>query len=1246
MRRFIFFAFIVCLIFSGFMVPSVSSQTGIRLDDASKPTLVNPTGTELLYSQVPAGAVHKFPLNNLFRWLFGSSYKSISDINTLNTQGADLSAAGGGAIYIQAGNHIPSSTITYYPNVTYEFDPGAVVDCSLITSGDCSSAIGSLETAVNLSANKTRGDTVISTSTAHGLVAGDIALLKGQRAALHEDGDLGSSKRLGETTAGTTSTFFAEPIIVETKDSATQVTVEKGLMFSDYRTDRALETYVSTRVSTLAKLNLVYGVKIKGGKFILGAGGADTCIRLNYTFEPEVDGTVFDLGTNVGAAIRVSNTLRHDIKNVIAKRTAGWELVAGHESYNSFKDIGAWWGRWNYTDINGCQGLDVVWSSGGHPSIEPYITFKSYDSQECGMTFHSGAFGGTVENSVIHRPKYYGILQRSRFVTLNNIRVVGPLPNAGNSTGILLAGWAVDGAVNNCYIDGGGAQYGIRNLREGGTATGPVNRNTSITNTQIRNCDTAILLANADSSPETVAASGVTIRNLTLSGVKNLGVDIEPYVNYVDIDGVKVDAMSGTAPIAVNSQADAIGTAVRNVSGTDIGAAATLVKVNTITDTTTFPYATYPKARFNIDWKSIILHGTGIHRFESAGSSGGMINIQPSTYTFTLSDADSIVHCSATTDKTWTVPLNASVGFPRNTVITIVQGDDGVVTLAPEGAVVLQSLSGLKTSGKYSVITITKKTADTWVVSSDNLLKAVSTEAELIAAKDFAGQVIVNAPITLTAHLTTTCGLYINRGCPITTTGYTLTINGPFSAGDFQVFSGSGAVTFGSGAVEYLQAAWWADPAKALDCASASGGLKVVLNKVYTTSGVTVKSKCGLIGNNRATCGLTQTAGSTGHLVEIENIGTSHVEEVEIGNLTLTGGSGGGDGIHWETPSSGGLIKSKFHNLTVTGAGAYGIQIAGNDVSGAIWNDWQNVSVENSALTGILVKGVSNENTFINVRSIYNGTNGWSLVLNTISGQQTPTLIGCTAEHNGQSLGSSAYGLYADGMNSIVLINFYGEMNGADDAFASAHIYLKDVTSAEIRGGIFNGSNYAIRLNVAAANVSGASFLNYGTFTNRTAIYRTETAGTSRFNLGMNYYSSTIAHAIYSLAGLYDVMGWDEDISLATSASNRHRFNARAIQGPLLTIRGTQATGASAQTINLQTLKADGTTYQDAFDVTGFTDSPRARVYHALRLSVKAAEPASPTAGDMAYADGTSWNPGGTGAGFYGYTGGAWVKLH
>lgn len=46
-----------------------------------------------------------------------------------------------------------------------------------------------------------------------------------------------------------------------------------------------------------------------------------------------------------------------------------------------------------------------------------------------------------------------------------------------------------------------------------------------------------------------------------------------------------------------------------------------------------------------------------------------------------------------------------------------------------------------------------------------------------------------------------------------------------------------------------------------------------------------------------------------------------------------------------------------------------------------------------------------------------------------------------------------------------------------------------------------------------------------------------------------------------------------------------------------------------------------------------------------LSLVPQAAAPGRPRTGDIAYADGSGWNPGGTGAGVYAFNGTTWVKL-
>lgn len=46
-----------------------------------------------------------------------------------------------------------------------------------------------------------------------------------------------------------------------------------------------------------------------------------------------------------------------------------------------------------------------------------------------------------------------------------------------------------------------------------------------------------------------------------------------------------------------------------------------------------------------------------------------------------------------------------------------------------------------------------------------------------------------------------------------------------------------------------------------------------------------------------------------------------------------------------------------------------------------------------------------------------------------------------------------------------------------------------------------------------------------------------------------------------------------------------------------------------------------------------------------LNLDQTFVAPTKPQDGDVRYADGTSWNPGGTGKGMYMFEGAAWVKI-
>lgn len=108
--------------------------------------------------------------------------------------------------------------------------------------------------------------------------------------------------------------------------------------------------------------------------------------------------------------------------------------------------------------------------------------------------------------------------------------------------------------------------------------------------------------------------------------------------------------------------------------------------------------------------------------------------------------------------------------------------------------------------------------ASTWLndvnhtaYSVDYVNRYASLTAAIAAIGSTKIRLIVSTNITLTASVVvpTTCALHIQQGGSITTTGYTLTINGQFTTDAVQCFVGTGTVLFGMCAVSFVRPEWW-----------------------------------------------------------------------------------------------------------------------------------------------------------------------------------------------------------------------------------------------------------------------------------------------------------------------------------------------------------------------------------------------------------------------------------------------------
>jgi hypothetical protein len=89
------------------------------------------------------------------------------------------------------------------------------------------------------------------------------------------------------------------------------------------------------------------------------------------------------------------------------------------------------------------------------------------------------------------------------------------------------------------------------------------------------------------------------------------------------------------------------------------------------------------------------------------------------TYTLVLADAGKLVTLSNAAAITLTIPTNASVAFPVDTRIDLLQYGAGQVTVGGAGVTIRSSGSKLKLAGQYSGATIWKKDTDEWVLIGD-----------------------------------------------------------------------------------------------------------------------------------------------------------------------------------------------------------------------------------------------------------------------------------------------------------------------------------------------------------------------------------------------------------------------------------------------------------------------------------------------------------------------------------------------
>ena len=267
----------------------------------------------------------------------------------------------------------------------------------------------------------------------------------------------------------------------------------------------------------------------------------------------------------------------------------------------------------------------------------------------------------------------------------------------------------------------------------------------------------------------------------------------------------------------------------------------------------------------------------------------------------------------------------------------------------------------------------------------------------------------------------------------------TLTINGPFDAGLYQVFSGDGTVVFGNGAVKECYPEWWGavnvtgtDNSTAIVSALASGVNICVFQKgTYDfATGFTLPVHHTIKGvgmSTNAADGSATTLKYTGTGVAITVLSSTALKDFQLtGNALATGG------IHYGSALLSLAFTERVGIINFTKVDAYGIRL-NNLVSGT----FRDVRAEYNYY-GMIVNGDSTNTLFDNCQFRRNDKYG-----SYITDLRGSTFLNCLWEYNYDSgmviFGAGAYDLsfysgwsegncYTSGTSDVIVTGAAGDL--------------------------------------------------------------------------------------------------------------------------------------------------------------------------------------------------------------------------
>jgi hypothetical protein len=345
-----------------------------------------------------------------------------------------------------------------------------------------------------------------------------------------------------------------------------------------------------------------------------------------------------------------------------------------------------------------------------------------------------------------------------------------------------------------------------------------------------------------------------------------------------------------------------------------------------------------------------------------------------------------------------------------------------------------------------------------YVKSSTGQLVAKTTLAAAVAASDVAGKtIVVTTPQTLAGNTTipSTITLEMSKGGVITTTGYTLTINGAFVAPVAQVFAGTGGVIFGINPPVICRE-WFPTVCNFTNLLNAAIALgSVTLGPgTFSHTGLTLASSTHIKGAGKIAT-ILENASDTNSLAWSGSDGT-RLAALTLRDLQIKGTPGTtGSGVYIDYSVRYGINPLVIDNCKITLHGQYGVYWANGDSMHIA-----NSEISYNVLSGIYIYGQTNSAN-ITFNDIHHNTQR-GIYINQVA--SNATILGNQINDNGRSgvlaLRSEQTSILYNGFNR-------NGLNVADNPYPAVNIVGSTVSSTKyceaimIEGNLFGDNNTA-----------------------------------------------------------------------------------------------------------------------------------------------------------------------------------------